>query len=164
MPLWISPFVEEEGWADGAGATPKSPHCAGAGGDGVDNKGQVGVAGMKLKPQVQEEDLEEDPFRQSLEHNEEAQIRTVVRAKTGCPGAGQAGTSTGGEMRMPMSAGVFRTTANSLWQILILAWVQWMVTALDLDIEKLGLQVVLVMGFNFNRSSSSRGCSQAHKT
>jgi len=88
MPLLNSASLEEEGFG-GAGATP-TPRRAGAGAGGVDNKGQVGAAGAKLKPQVQEEDLEEDldPFRRSLIDDEEAQVRTVVRVKAGPPGAG----------------------------------------------------------------------------
>jgi len=113
MPLLNSPFLEEEEGFGGAGATP-TPRRAGAGA-GVDNKGQVGAAGAKLKPQVQEEDLEEDldPFRRSLVDDEEAQVRTVVRVKTGPPGAGRADTPTGGGgMRMPTSAGGFGTIAK----------------------------------------------------
>jgi len=111
MPLLNSPFLEEEGFG-GAGATP-TPRRAGAGA-GVDNKGQVGAAGAKLKPQVQEEDLEDDldPLRRSLVDDEEAQVRTVVRVKTGPPGAGQAGTPTGGGGMTPTSAGGFGTIAK----------------------------------------------------
>ena len=114
MPLLNSPFLEEEEGFGGAGATP-TPRRAGAGAGGVDNKGQVGAVGAKLKTQVQEEDLEEDldPFRRSLVDDEEAQVRTVVRVKAGPPGAGRAGTPTGGGgMRTPTSAGGFGTIAK----------------------------------------------------
>ena len=106
MPLLNSTFLEEEEGFGGTGATPTPCHASA--GAGVDNKGQVDA---KLKPQVQEEDL--DPFRQSLVDNEEAQVRTVVRVKAGPPGAGRAGTPTGGGgMRMPTSAGGFGMIAK----------------------------------------------------
>jgi len=171
MPLLNSPFLEEGFGA--AGATP-TPRRAGAGAGGVDNKGQVGAAGAKLKPQVQEEDLEEDldPFRRSLVDDEEAQVRTVVKVKTGPPGAGRAGRPTGGGgMRTPTSAGGFGTIAKP--SLVNFGTSPGVVGGGGLGIGKLGLQVVLVVlplsvwvGFNFNRSSSSssRGCSQAHKS
>lgn len=121
MPLLNSPFLEEEEGFDGIAATP-TPRFTG----GVDNKRQVGAAGAKPKPQAaievqrkeeqpREEDLEEDldPFRRSLVDDEEAQVRTVVKVRTGPTGVGRAGTPTGlGGMRTPTSAGGFGTIAK----------------------------------------------------